>query len=298
MEKRIDLHIHSNFSEDADLSVEEIFKLAEKSSLSAISITDHDSIESISTAKNIKDKYDIEYIPGVELTTILPKDNSQQHILGYFVDENNVELDESLNGIIEKRIIIAKKRIEKLKDLGFSMNEERIWEMTGDRPPTAVSIMIEIFENEQNIDNKRLHEYLSGSKKKDRLGFFYKDYLSEGKPGYVPFQSISVEEGVNIIKKADGVPVLAHPIFLKKREFLDIIRDYGILGIEAVSTYHTQDDVDFYIDYAKSNDLLITTGSDFHGPTAKPKVKLGDITGNDYKYFRKLKDLYKSLNKI
>ena len=294
MEKTIDLHIHSNFSEDADLSVEEIFKHAKELSISAISITDHDSIESIDVARSIFKKYNIEYIPGVEITTILPTDGSQQHILGYFIDEKSPILIESLNKIKEDRVLIAKSRIEKLKEIGFTMNESRIWELTGDRVPTATSIMLEILGNERNSDDERLYEYLYGDKRDNRLSFFYREYLVEGKSAYVPFKSILVEEGIDVIKRAGGISVLAHPKFVKKREWLDLIKDYGIQGIEAISTYHSSDDVKFYLEYTKKYDLLITAGSDFHGPTAKPKVQLGGISGNSYIYLQNLKDFYLS----
>ena len=297
MIKIIDLHIHSNFSEDADLSVDEIFRLASNSTLSAISITDHDSINSIGEAKKIKKKYNIEYIPGVEITTVFPVDGSQQHILGYFVDDKNPFLLEALNTIKESRILVTKKRINKLKKIGFALNEERVWEMAGERPPGATSIMLEIFKNEGNSDNEKLYEYLHGAKKNNRLSLFYREYLVDGKSAYIPFQSINVEDGVDVIKKAGGIPVLAHPKFLKKKEWLDVIRDYGIQGIEAISTYHTREDIKFYQDYAFKHDLIITAGSDFHGPTAKPKVKLGGIEGNDYSFFQKLIDLHISRDK-
>jgi len=177
MDKIIDLHIHSNFSEDADLSVEDIFKLAANVSLSAISITDHDSIESIDIAKGIRNKYNIEYIPGVEITTVFPIDGSQQHILGYFVDEKNSILLEALDKIMKFRILVTKKRIKMLRNIGFTMNEDRIWEMAGKRPPGATSIMLEIFENKKNSDDERLHDYLLGDKKENRLSIFYKEFL-------------------------------------------------------------------------------------------------------------------------
>lgn len=295
MGKTIDLHIHSNFSEDADLSVEEIFKSACNLPLSAISITDHDSIESLEVARSISPKYDIEYVPGVEITSVLPVDGSQQHILGYFIDEKNNDLINALDRIKKSRILITNKRIEMLQNLGFAMNEERIWDMTGGRSPTATSIMVEIFDNEKNFNDARLYEYFYGDKKDDKLGSFYREYLIEGKPAYVPFQTIDIKEAVEIIKKADGIPVLAHPKFVKKREWLDQIRGYGIEGIEAISTYHTPEDRKFYLEYAMKNSLLITSGSDFHGPTAKPKVKLGGISGNDYSLLQKIKDFYVSI---
>lgn len=279
MDKLIDLHIHSSYSEDGDFSVDEIFRKASEKHLSAISITDHDSIESIPVSKMVKGEYEIEYIPGVELTTVFPVDGSQQHLLGYFVDENNPDLKTELINIHEYRISIAGRRIEALRRIGFEMDAERIWKMVDGRAPTATSIMVEIFINDENKSDKRLKEYYQGPKAGNRLPNFYREFLAEGKPAYVPFESVPLEKGIEVICRAGGIPVLAHPVFVKSRMWLGIIVDYGIKGIEAISTYHTDDDIKFYIEFAEKNSLLITAGSDFHGPTSKPDVGIGKING-------------------
>jgi hypothetical protein len=292
MPKTIDLHIHSSFSEDGDLSVEEIFQMAAGRSICAISITDHDSIKSIYAAKSIRGNYSIEYVPGVEITTVFSADGSQQHILGYYVDEKSPALTEALTKIENFRVEITKKRIEALKSIGFALDEARIWKMADGRPTGATSITHEIILNENNQHDARLAEYITGDKKENRILHFYRDFLTEGKPAYIPFQSLSVEEGVNAIKKAGGIPVLAHPVFVKEKKWLDIITDAGILGIEAISTYHEKADIDFFLEYARKKNLLVTAGSDFHGPTAKPNIKLGGQEGMDYSYYDKLKKFH------
>ena len=296
MNKKIDLHIHSNFSEDADLSVDEIFFAAEKAQISTISITDHDSIESIEKAKIISKNYPFEYVPGVELSTVFPTDNSQQHILGYFIDNKNKNLCDCIKKIAVHRKEIERLRIKALKDLNFSLDENRIRKNTGNRPSTAVSIMTELFNNKDNLTDKRLHPYLHGDKKDKRIYHFYKDYFTKNGLAYVPFQSISTETGIEVIKKAGGIPVIAHPIILEDKKYLNILKEMGITGIEAVSTYHKQEDIDFYIKYAEKNNLLITAGSDFHGHTAKPHIKLGEQDGMLYSYFEKLKEMHKLIN--
>ncbi|MCU0822073.1 MAG: PHP domain-containing protein [Spirochaetes bacterium] len=289
MQKKIDLHIHSKFSEDGDLSIKEIFELAEKQSISAIAVADHDSIMSISAANLICAGYTVEYVPGVEITTVFSRDGSQQHILGYFIDEKSPHLTDAISKIESLRVEITRERIDALRKIGFALDEARIWKMADGRPPGATSITIEILENENNINDMRLLEYISGEKKDSRVMSFYRDYLTEGKPAYIPFRSLSVEEGISVIKKAGGIPVLAHPIFVKDRSWLDIIADSGIVGIEAVSTYHGKADIEFYIDYARRKNLLVTAGSDFHGPSAKPNIKLGGQEGMDYSYYERLK---------
>ncbi len=289
MAHRIDLHIHSCYSEDGDYSVDDIFELASKIGLSAISITDHDSIESIPDALDASKLYGIEYIPGVEITTIY-EDESQQHILGYYIHDNP-QLNETLKKIGQFRWEIAKRRIKKLREIGFSMNEDNVWQKANNRPPTATAIMLEVFENPENRKDARLHDYFEGKKSDNRLMFFYREYLAENMPAYVPFISIPTQEGIDIIKASGGIPVLAHPKFVNGEKHLQKIASMGIMGIEAISSYHTKAEIDYFFNFAKKHNLVITAGSDFHGPTSKPKVALGGIEGNDYRLLEELKKL-------
>ena len=287
--KLIDLHIHSTFSEDGELSIEEIFELAVANGIAAIAVTDHDSVQSIPVARELAQEYGVEHVPGVEVTTVLTDDGSQQHILGYYVDENNPDLLEALKKISAYRIDIAEKRISALKKAGFYIDENMVWEMAAGRAPTAASIMRAVLENPENKSEPRMEEYYSGSKKDNQLPQFYREYLSEGGAAYVPFKSIEVKDGIDVIRNAGGVPILAHPVFAKRETYLDHMVEMGIAGLEAISTYHKPEQVDYYKKYADSRGLLISAGSDFHGPVSKPKVKLGGIEGNTYDLLEKLK---------
>jgi predicted metal-dependent phosphoesterase TrpH len=287
--KTIDLHMHSRYSEDGDHSVDELFTIAAAAGLAAISVTDHDSIESIADSPAASARTGVEYVPGVEVTTVFPVDGSQQHILGYYIDPSAGGLGLTLEKIHDHRVNVAAERMKALQAIGFAVDEGRVWEIAGGRAPTATAITRGVLENPDNAADPRLAEYFHGAKADNRLFHFYREFLLEGRPAYVPFESISTSEGVKAIKNAGGVPVLAHPKFVRKREWLDIIRKYGILGIEAVSSYHGPEDIEFYLGYARRTGLLVTAGSDFHGPTTKPRVAMGSITGNDYRLLEDLK---------
>ncbi|MEJ5361244.1 MAG: PHP domain-containing protein [Spirochaetota bacterium] len=290
MAHSIDLHIHSCYSEDGDYTVDIIFELAKNTGLSAISITDHDSIESIPDALNASKIYGVEYIPGVELTTIY-EDGSQQHILGYYIHDNP-HLNATLKRIGQFRWEIAKRRINKLREIGFAMNEDNVWKKANNRPPTGTAIMLEVFENPENQNDVRLKEYFEGKKSDNRLMFFYREYLAENMPAYVPFISIPTQEGIDVIKASGGIPVLAHPKFVNGEEHLQKIASMGIMGIEAISSYHTKQEIEYFKEFAVKHSLVITAGSDFHGPTSKPKVVLGGIEGNEYYLLEELKKLH------
>ncbi len=284
----IDLHIHSSFSEDADYPVDAIFAMAHESGVSVISITDHDSVESIPVALSLTGAHPVRYVPGVELTTMFPRDGSQQHVLGYFVDPDNRRLQETLAGIRTLRTVIAQRRIDALRGLGFALDNERVWQRTGGRAPAATSIIIEVFENDANRSDQRLAEYFGGPKESDRIINFYREYFGHGAAAYVPFDSIGIDEGIDCIHAAGGVAVLAHPVFVRNRDWLDEIASMGLDGIEAISTYHTAEDISYYLGFAERRALAVTAGSDFHGPTSKPLITIGGVTGNHYRYFEEL----------
>ncbi len=288
MDARIDLHIHSRYSEDGDLTVPEIFRLAESSDLSAISITDHDSLSSIPEAQSLLHGSRLRYIPGVEITTVLPEDGSQQHILGYFVDPASKSLAATLGDIQKHRITIARKRMKALQSIGISIDQDRVWKMADGRTPAATSIMKEAIMAEENAGDARLETYRTGEKSDNPLMNFYRDFLAMGKPAYVPFESIPIAAGIAAVRTAGGIPVLAHPVFVRDRSMLDSIVALGLMGIEAISSYHSQEDIEYFLSYAGTRELLITAGSDFHGPTTKPKVKLGGIDGNRFEYAARL----------
>jgi 3',5'-nucleoside bisphosphate phosphatase len=296
MDARIDLHIHSRHSEDGDLTVPQIFTLAESSGLSAISITDHDSTSSIPEALRLLHGSPLRYIPGVEITTVLPEDGSQQHILGYFVDPASERLIAILDTIQNHRITIARKRMDSLRSLGISIDQERVWKMTDGRAPTATSIMKEAIMAKENEADACLETYRTGEKRDNPLMNFYRDFFAYGKPAYVPFESIPTAAGISAVTAAGGIPVLAHPVFVKDRSMLDSIVAQGLRGIEAISSYHSPADIESFISYAGMRGLLVTAGSDFHGPTTKPKVKLGDIQGNRFEYFTRLVETFESLH--
>ncbi|MGV7929424.1 MAG: PHP domain-containing protein [Spirochaetota bacterium] len=281
--KTIDLHTHSRFSEDGDHPVDELFSIARAAGLSAISVTDHDSIESIADCALASKRHGVEYVPGVEITTVFPIDGSQQHILGYYIDGTGSRLVPVLDKIHNCRISVAKNRMKALRAMGFTLDEDRVWEIAEGRAPTATAITRAVLENERNATDPRLVEYFTGDKADNRLFHFYREFLLEGKPAHVPFESISTAEGIAAIKSAGGIPVLAHPRFVREKEWLDVIRGYGIQGIEAISSYHKPDDIAFYLSYADETGLMVTAGSDFHGPTTKPRVAMGGIEGNDYR---------------
>lgn len=283
----VDLHIHSLYSDDGELSVEDISSLAVEANLSAVAIADHDSLGQIDHAIKIFSKTQVELIPALEISTVYPEDNTQQHILCYGAQSTNNDLISLCKQIREDRITLAKERLTALSRLGFQYNKNDI-NFESAQPPSATSVILAVLNNPENKKNPLLSEYISSV---HSVMSFHRDYFAPGKPAFVPLRSISTKDAVSITRDAGFVPILAHPIFAQTEAILDKIVSYGVYGIEAWSSYHDHDKTEYYLSYAKRKGLIATAGSDFHGNKTKPNVKFGSVTGA-YSIVEQIKKIY------
>ena len=242
-----DLHIHSSYS-DGIYTPEEILKLAVNNKIKCISITDHDSI--IAQEKVLNNAVDfLNIIPGIELSS--KYNDSEIHILGYFIDIKNDKLNNTLNNLKRKRIERTIEILDKLKLYGIDLdiNELPVKSSTIGRGNIA-QLMIK----KGYVENK----YEAFSR-----------YLAKDKCAYIDGEKLSCKEAINIIMESGGIPVLAHPgkIYrdIEIEKMIKEFKCYGIKGIEVYHPSHTRDKINYFYNISKKYKLLITGGSDFHG---------------------------------
>ena len=124
----IDLHTHTTAS-DGEFTPSELIDLAINKNIKVLSITDHDTIDGLKAAvEHVKNK-DILFIPGIELKAQCK--NGQMHILGYNIDYTNLNLQEKLNDLVNKRNIRNAKYIEYFRSLGFDISLEELQKISG-----------------------------------------------------------------------------------------------------------------------------------------------------------------------
>ena len=246
---KIDLHLHTTFS-DGQLSPEELVRNSYENHYSYISITDHDTISGYLTAKEfMKTKnYSIELIPGVEISTIY--DNQEVHILAYYFDEENDALLSLLNEIYDSRYGRALEIVDRLKSFDIEIDWANILSYAGKnkyigRPHIARALMTH------------------GAVKTIKEAF--EKYLHNDAPAYVPKLKIDTEDAINIVKKAGGISVLAHPGRLTDDSIVYNCIDMGIDGIEVYYASHITGQTRLYEQIAIENNLVRTGGTDFHG---------------------------------
>ncbi len=260
--KYIDLHLHSYYS-DGIYSPKDLVKKAKKEGFSIISLTDHQVIDGIKEAIKEGKKYRIKIIPGVEINTRFK--NYSFHLLGYGIDLKNKEL----NLVLEKMQNERKKNVEKcifqLKNQGFEIEENKVFKT----PSKDIGLgWITSFLYQGKNWKKIKNDFKLKRGQIITLPEIYKKYfLINGKEILSPSQ-IPFERAVSLIKKANGLVVLAHPsqqLSWSDDWLFPILKKKGLDGIEAISSHHNWSNIEHYQKIAKELKLLITIGSDYHG---------------------------------
>lgn len=263
--KQIDLHMHTNKSDGA-LTPNQIIDEAVKANLQAISITDHDTIDAY-TDEIIKyaKEQGIKLIVGVEIST--KSDRCGIHVLGYNFDLNNEEFKQNLDRIRNARHDYLKAVAKKLEALNYKINVEELDKI---KSVTKAHISKDIIENEENRE-----ELLKQFGHIPNKGEFIETIMNENCPAYVQKVTVTPEAAAEMIRKAGGIVVLAHPVAYANEDNMTVEEVQQLInkmkpdGIEAYYIYTNRNneyinEIDKWLKLAKDNNLFATIGSDFH----------------------------------
>ncbi|MDD4955392.1 MAG: PHP domain-containing protein [Candidatus Omnitrophica bacterium] len=256
--QKCDLHIHSVFS-DSDATIEEIFKIAKEKNLSAIAITDHDTVDGLEEARKASETYGIELVEGIELSA--QKNDIEIHVLGYFLNSRDENLKKELFDIRILRQERLIKMIDKLKALGLRLSSDEILLKTKNAIPTRLHLAL----------------YLIQKGYAKSVAQAFGKYLSPGKPGYMARFKYSVEEAVQLIKKYGGLAFLAHPNAIPDQSWIEEFVSLGIDGLEVIYPRFSDAKKLMYKNMADKFGILKSGGSDAHG-SYRDFTKIGDVT--------------------
>lgn len=267
--KKCDLHIHSNYS-DSDADIESIFKDAAAAGLSCIAITDHDTVSGLSKARVLSEAYGIELIDAIELSA--QHNETEVHILGYFIDINDEKLKLELAHMRELRMERLIWMVDKLNSLGMKVDKQELLSGIKIAVPTRLHLAL----------------YLKEKGKVGSLKEAFRKYLSPGKPAYRSRFKYSVKEAVSFIKSCKGLAFLAHPHVIPNQSWIEEFISFGIDGLESI--YPSMSTVKrlLYRDMALKHGLLQSGGSDVHG-SYKEFIKMGEVT-IPYSWVEKMKE--------
>ena len=273
--KRIDLHVHTTAS-DSTASPAEAVRLAKEAGLSAIAITDHDTVSGYAEAAEAGKKYGVEVVPGIEIST---KYGRAVHILGYYIDPDSDKLAPVLEWVVHDRDERNRKMAELMAADGLPVSYEEMHRRCGaviGRPHFA-EVLVEL-----------------GLAKDIRDAF--DRYVEKGQKYYLPRNFLSIERSIEIIREAGGVPVLAHPFQYKLddaglRELIEHCMESGLQGMECRYSGYSVEQSKYLGRLAEEYGLIKTGGSDFHGDN-KRHISIGTGTGHlevPYEYLEKLR---------
>jgi len=261
----IDLHTHSTAS-DGKLSPAELMRHALAVGIEVIALTDHDTLSGLEEASGEAARMGVELIPGVEISA--ENKPGTLHMLGYYVDPSDAELVETLSWLRGGRddrnhIILAK-----LAELGCPLEWDEVAALAGGesmgRPHIATAMLNRGYVSSFNDAFDR--------------------YLGKGAAAYTDRDKMTPEIAIAGIRSAGGLPVLAHPqtLSLSDDELSDLLGRLASVGLAGVEVYyysHSEEETALYSSLARKYGLIVTGGSDFHGP-GMIETRLGVGRGN------------------
>lgn len=276
--RTIDLHTHSTES-DGTFTPEALIQLASDTGLSAIALTDHDTVGGLKRAGAAANALGIELVPGIELST--DYNGTEVHMLGFYIDESSPVFQKKLQTFLDSREVRNEKMAFLLQKEGFDISIEKLYQAY----PESV------------ITRAHFARYLvERGAVKDRDTVFRK-YLGDDCRCYVPREKITPFEAIELIHLGGGLAFFAHPVlchmnFDRLRSFVKDLKESGLTGMEAIYSMNTPGDERNMKRLAKEFDLLISGGSDFHGEN-KPYIHLGTGKGNLHIPYSVLEDIKK-----
>jgi len=254
----VDLHIHTTAS-DGTLEPAQVVREASRAGLTAIAITDHDTMSGVAEAMLTGREEGLDVFPGVEISCELR--HTDVHILGYFVLEGDDALSAALQQVRASRLDRVDKIVRRLQALGVSIATRDVASVARGasvgRPHVAAALVA------------------CGAVATQKEAF--RRYLRRGKPAYVDRHRVLPQEAIRLIHLSGGLPVLAHPgLGCSDRTVRDMVR-LGVEGLEAYHVDHTAGDTSRYLRMAEELGLLVTGGSDSHGPGGPSPVRVGQV---------------------
>ena len=261
--RNFDLHCHSNVS-DGMLAPATLAARAKARGVDVWALTDHDEVSGIAEARVAAAALDLAFIPGVEISITWA--GQTVHIVGLRIDERNVDLQRGLASTRSGRELRAREMAEQLAAVGI---------------PDAYEGALRYAGNPDLISRTHFARYIIDRGVCRDVSAVFRQYLIEGKPGYVPHRWATLEQAVSWIRGAGGVAVIAHPGRynfdpMAYDALFEQFRALGGAAIEVITGSHTPEQYGEYAKVAQRYGFLASRGSDFHGP-GESRVDLGEL---------------------
>ena len=256
----IDLHLHTTAS-DGLSTPDALVARTEAAGLTTIAVTDHDTLAAVPAVRQAAARSGIRVIPGLEVTAV--QDGQDVHVLGYFVEPGNPELEHFLENARADRRRRVQEMLDRLAALGMPVN----WNPADDSHVTTGKALGRPLVARALVVAGHARDLADG----------VDQFVSHGRPAFVARRGASPADVIAIVNRAGGLSSFAHPGKLGLDALLPDLADAGLAAIEAFHPDHSAKDVAKYRGLATRLGLAVTGGSDFHGPGAGRVDALGEV---------------------
>lgn len=256
---KADLHVHSTAS-DGTLAPAAVVERAHANGVSVLALADHDSVAGVPEAREQAATLGIRLVEACELSAV--SGTCDVHILAYFVDPENAELLRLLEALRNGRHERAEAMVAALSAAGYSVSIDDVLDIACGG----------------SLGRSHVARALVKAGHASTVKEAFENLIGRGRPFYVPKHSAAPSEVIAKIRSLGAIPVLSHPGVTGADPLLNEMIDAGLLGVEAYHADHTAEQVAHYASLAERNGLIVTGGSDFHGPGApNPDIGAGGV---------------------
>jgi len=296
-----DFHLHSIYS-DGLFTPTRLLDEAARLKVPQIAITDHNTVAGLPEALHVSQQSDLQIITGIEVTAHLH--GKEIHILGYAF-----QLEKLTKSTLSTYLTQIKDADDQWARKVARLSQEQPILVEGNGTPRPLSISLDELERFQAstkssyfhfgvllhdklqtvcdelaaIPPRHLYYFLFRRKEPEYLeqyaALFAKYGIANQQYWYVPREKVTILPAGNVIaqlKEIGAVPVIAHPGEMQlSRHDLRYLRDQGLMGVEAFTPKHTQQQTGEYEAIASDLQLFCTSGTDYHDPYHRNRVEIG-----------------------
>ena len=257
----IDLHSHTLHS-DGDRTPAQLFAEAKAAGVEVLAVTDHDTVFGLEECRVASEAAGVRLVTGIELSCELH--GREVHLLGHFIDPRAPALEQMANGMLAERRERMEKMIALAQQMGFSgVTMERVVAASGG----------------ENLGRPHLARALVDCGHAQSLNDAFDRFLRTNGPLWVDRRRLPTEEAIRLVHEAGGTASIAHPGANGiSRQELNALAAEGLDGVEAWHPEHPPNQAEAFVRWADELGLVVTAGSDYHGPGVQPDRKLGDRT--------------------
>jgi predicted metal-dependent phosphoesterase TrpH len=254
----IDLHLHTTASDGA-LAPAALVQRAASAGITFLSVTDHDTTAGLAEASEAAARLGVGFIPGIEITAVWAK--RDVHVLAYFIERLDGDLADLITAAAADRLQRAREMANRLAAMNAPINIDALIAANGGRSiarPVVARALV-------------AHGHAAS------INDAFERFLADGRPAYVPRRGATPAVVIDAIVRCGGLAVLAHPGALRDPLPIDDLVDAGLGGIEVYHSAHDKATTAQFLDLARSHDLVVTGGSDFHGDDVRYADCLGRV---------------------